>query len=328
MFGWCLCCDVMESQAKTSGVVVRPAVAADALAVATLMTNVEAGFGAVGKTVGEAEALEYIEGIFDEVAARVVIDAGRLACFVAVQMDAGRKRHYADIFTEQDEARLAVSLQLVIDLAADPHPDWEFWLGINSQDAHIKRLLVEWGFEHLRTYWTLEAATDFAEYPELPPNSRIVRVHSAAEFRDCHSVQQDSFSTHFGFVPRELEDWLRITKDAETFDPNGVFVLEVAGAAVGFVECTDVHSHRGTGYIHGLGVRQAEQGKGYGRLLLHWAMAYCRERGFKSIELNVDTGNESGALRLYDSVGFRSFLSWEQWHRLDWSRLASANLAG
>jgi hypothetical protein len=33
------------------------------------------------------------------------------------------------------------------------------------------------------------------------------------------------------------------------------------------------------------------------------------------LELNVDTGNESGALKLYEKVGFSAESSWIQLHR-------------
>ena len=78
-----------------------------------------------------------------------------------------------------------------------------------------------------------------------------------------------------------------------------------------------------SGYVHGIGVLKQHRGQGYGRLLLQWAMAYNRERGFKTIELNVDSGNESGALRLYESAGMQPFLRWERWQRPDWANLAS-----
>ena len=93
----------------------RPATSADAKAVAELMTSVEAGFGAVDKPVGEPEALEYIEGVFAAVASEVLLDRDVVVGFVAVQMDAGRRRHYVDIFAKLDDANLARALQRAID---------------------------------------------------------------------------------------------------------------------------------------------------------------------------------------------------------------------
>jgi ribosomal protein S18 acetylase RimI-like enzyme len=39
---------------------------------------------------------------------------------------------------------------------------------------------------------------------------------------------------------------------------------------------------------------------------LRWAFSYCAGRGFTDVDLTVDTGNESGALALYERVGFRT----------------------
>jgi ribosomal protein S18 acetylase RimI-like enzyme len=66
-------------------------------------------------------------------------------------------------------------------------------------------------------------------------------------------------------------------------------------------------------------VAQDDVGHGYGEALLRHGIAYCASRGFDSVELGVDTANESGALRLYEKVGFRAESSWIQMSNDDWS---------
>lgn len=317
----------MEHDENSTSFEVRQATADDALAVAALMSRIEEKLGSAPNLIGGAEALEYIDGVFDEVESRVLLHGQRLVGFVDVQMDPSRRRHFADAYAELPDAGLNRALRLAVDLAAARHPDWEFWVAINSRDGQSKRVLADLGFSSLRTYWSLEAPLTSTDYPTLRADMRMIQVRSLDEFRVCHEVQQDAFSRHFGSTTRSFDEWYDRTVNTVTYDPDGIFMLEVGGTVVGFAECTDRRAHRSAGYIHGLGVRQVEQGKGFGRLLLLWAMAYCRERGFGTVQLNVDTGNESGALRLYESVGLRPFMSWEQWHRVDWSTLASANLA-
>jgi hypothetical protein len=38
--------------------------------------------------------------------------------------------------------------------------------------------------------------------------------------------------------------------------------------------------------------------------------AHAAEKGYKSVGLGVDTGNESGALQLYENQGFRPTVVW------------------
>ena len=81
-------------------------------------------------------------------------------------------------------------------------------------------------------------------------------------------------------------------------------VLRVNGRVAGFVVCANDNAHDNGGYVDLLGVRQDFQHRGLGELLLRWAFAYCAARGFTDVDLSVDTGNESGALALYERVGF------------------------
>jgi predicted GNAT family acetyltransferase len=40
--------------------------------------------------------------------------------------------------------------------------------------------------------------------------------------------------------------------------------------------------------------------------------------GFRSLCLNVDAGNESGALRLYEKVGMKAISEWHQYENPQW----------
>jgi len=90
-----------------------------------------------------------------------------------------------------------------------------------------------------------------------------------------------------------------------TPDENARWILFENESPVGFIECTDIKKEFETGYVDGLGVIQSAQGKGYGELLLRWALHYYHSIDRKHVELNVDSGNESGALRLYQKVGLK-----------------------
>ena len=59
-----------------------------------------------------------------------------------------------------------------------------------------------------------------------------------------------------------------------------------------------------------LGVIKAMQGKGLGRKLLLHGIAYSAQKSHTSIALGVDSGNESGAISLYESVGFEPHVVW------------------
>jgi ribosomal protein S18 acetylase RimI-like enzyme len=137
--------------------------------------------------------------------------------------------------------------------------------------------------------------------------------------RDWHRIHQDSFQNHFGFQARPFDSWITKVLAENTFDPNGVFRASVDGRTVGFCQCTDEFVEEQRGYISALGVGHDDVGRGYGEALLRHGISYCASRGFDSGERGVDTANESGALRLYEKVGFRAESSWIQMSNDEWA---------
>ena len=148
-----------------------------------------------------------------------------------------------------------------------------------------------------------------------------MRLISEDEKKIWWATHQDSFSKHFGFLPRPFEEWKAMIEKAVGIDLNARWILYREGSAVGFIECTDIKIDIGAGYVDGIGVIQSQQGKGYGELMLRWAFAYYASIGRKSLELNVDTGNESGALRLYEKLGFKEKSSWQHFENKAWANL-------
>jgi ribosomal protein S18 acetylase RimI-like enzyme len=59
-----------------------------------------------------------------------------------------------------------------------------------------------------------------------------------------------------------------------------------------------------------LGVLEKFRGLGLGKLLLQWGIAHAAEKGYKTVGLGADTGNESGALQLYENQGFKPTVVW------------------
>lgn len=57
--------------------------------------------------------------------------------------------------------------------------------------------------------------------------------------------------------------------------------------------------------MHLLFVSRPWRGRGLGRALLLESLRLFKSRGYAKAGLSVDSENSSGALRLYESVGFR-----------------------
>jgi ribosomal protein S18 acetylase RimI-like enzyme len=70
-------------------------------------------------------------------------------------------------------------------------------------------------------------------------------------------------------------------------------------------EASCVPERFGGGWVGTLGVLPESRGQGIGKALLQRAFASFWERGERRVALAVDAENDTGATRLYESVGMR-----------------------
>ena len=294
----------------------------DAKEFAEIMSLVDQFFTPGAEPVGEAEAEEILNGYIDSVQARKIIDraSGKAQAFITVHPDNSRKRIYCDTWQRPGANLESTGLEISLEIAQGISREFDLWIGTNSKDLGYIQALTNREFSLLRTYHVLKAEISKHRYPQLESGLEM-RLISEDEKKIWWATHQDSFSKHFGFLPRPFEEWKAMIEKAVGIDLNARWILYREGSAVGFIECTDIKIDIGAGYVDGIGVIQSQQGKGYGELMLRWAFAYYASIGRKSLELNVDTGNESGALRLYEKLGFKEKSSWQHFENKAWANL-------
>jgi ribosomal protein S18 acetylase RimI-like enzyme len=276
------------------------------------------------KRIGEMEALEFVRGFFDPAITRLtkLQSDDEWQSFITLNPDFSRKRFYLDIYTRPGSQTLNPSLDLALDLARNYDSDYRLWIGTQSNDSVYKSLLESRGFSILRKYWTLEM--NLPIQTEAVRNSireiRKLDLDNEEDLRIYHEVHQDSFSKHFGFMPRQFAEWRELVhRDKDKINMRAWLIYE-NGVPAGFVDCNDELLHEDSGFVSGLGVRQVFQGKGLGEALLRHAIEINTKSGLSKLCLNVDAGNESGALRLYEKVGMEPISEWHQYENLNWSK--------
>ena len=137
--------------------------------------------------------------------------------------------------------------------------------------------------------------------PEIPGVE--VRNLASGEERAFHAVFERSFSGAWGHVERSFEDWWLRMAEVGSGDPAMLFVADRSGELVGEASC--VPERFGGGWVGTLGVLPESRGQGIGKALLQRAFASFWERGERRVALAVDAENDTGAARLYESVGMR-----------------------
>ena len=296
----------------------RKATAADAKAVAELANEHELSVDPKSSLFSEQGALDFINGYIDPNVAYLVSLDGEsgFSAVVNLHPDSVTGRYYTDVYARPHVANLEVIVLWAIEMADSQHAGWDIRPGVNSLDQRLQSAWANHGFEFLRRYFTMRmnisTAPTIREIQGLEIKS--IDISSSDQVALWHQLHQNSFSKHFGFAPRKLEKWRELVQDSAT-DPNGVFFAFKNGEPVGFCQCNDEYAEDNRGFINLLGVTQENQGLGIGEALLQTGISYCLTKGYDSVELNVDTGNESGALKLYEKVGFTPESSWIQMRR-------------
>ncbi len=258
----------------------------------------------------EEEIRQELTGFYDEVFAEVYEEDGIITDLVSAQVDKKRKRVEIDAFGLPEKHNYDRSMQHALSWIKQNYPDYEVRSHCNDKDLKLRKAITDAGLHLVRKYWTMRNYQPDAKYPKLPSNVKIRRADFEGEKATWHFLLMDSFSDHYGFQKKAFHDWLSKQEEMPLQDENGVFFLEENGLPVGFLVCTNHRAENQGGFIDKLGVRKNFRGRGYGEMLLKWGCAYSVERGFKDVALGVDTGNETGAVALYEKSGSKSSNVW------------------
>jgi mycothiol synthase len=158
------------------------------------------------------------------------------------------------------------------------------------------------GYEHIRTWWHMERSIDPPPAPEPPP-AGVTIAASEGPHDDpmLHAILGEAFAGHFDTQPQTLEEWRDENEDFLR-DRDLVLVARADGEPAG-VETLFLPD--GLGWVGELGVLERFRGRGIGRALLLEGFRVLASRGATKVRLNVDSENETGATRLYTSVGMR-----------------------
>ncbi|HPH95497.1 MAG TPA: GNAT family N-acetyltransferase [Anaerolineaceae bacterium] len=137
---------------------------------------------------------------------------------------------------------------------------------------------------------------------------RIVPWVEQREDEAVWNAYNDAFSEHWGFEKESFEKF-RKKVEAGLFDPRFSFILfkgdEVVGASLNDMgEGAIEKQGRNQAWVQIIFVRKEWRRRGLARALLVRTMEKAMEMGHSALGLNVDATNESGAVRVYESVGF------------------------
>jgi mycothiol synthase len=260
--------------------------------------------------ISKADVELSIKGVGEPGHTIVFDQDGQITALCFVFSDSGRKRVELDLFyldsTPNAEDVFAAALSYLKSLGRG----FEVLSSANQKDEPTLKLIQSFGFKFHRNYWKLVRQNNQDQFPVLPAGVEIRQLPFNDNANLYWRLEMDSFSEHFGFKFVEFEPWFLQRKDDSLIDQQGSFVIYQDGVAAGYLISSNGREELQGGFVDKLGVIKSMQGKGLGRHLLLHGIAHSVQKGHSSIALGVDSGNESGAISLYGSVGFEPHVVW------------------
>lgn len=170
-------------------------------------------------------------------------------------------------------------------------------------------LLLGNGYSAVRyAYQMVRPLEDPVEITPMPDGLEIREV-KPDQFRSVWEADQEAFRDHWGYVEGTENDYARWAEDPLN-DPKLWRVAwdgdQVAGMVLNFLnEKENSEYNRQRGYTENISVRKPWRRQGLARGLLTRSLQMFKDMGMDHAALSVDTQNPTGALNLYQSVGFQ-----------------------
>lgn len=194
---------------------------------------------------------------------------------------------------------------------SQPGEQERFYVQTCSQnDTTLYNLLAENGYKPIRYYYSMSRTLEDIPEAELPEGI-VARPPMPSQYHEVWERANEAFSEHWGFVEGHEEDY-QSWKEGRWFQPllwqiawDGNTMVSQVQNYVDEVE--NESTHRLRGYTEGISTLKAWRGKGIARALIVRSMKMMKALNLTEVALTVDSENATGALNLYESLGYRTY---------------------
>lgn len=178
-----------------------------------------------------------------------------------------------------------------------------------TTETALVALLDSHGYQPVRyeTHMVRDLSEPFPEAP-MPPGLEVRPVRPE-HLRTIFEASNEAFRDHWG-MREESEEEYKAELENPDFHPELWQVAwegdQVASVIHNFIdEDENKEYRRRRGYTEGICTRRPWRKRGLARSLLVKSMRMFKELGMTETALSVDSENLSGALQLYEGVGYR-----------------------
>jgi GNAT superfamily N-acetyltransferase len=169
-------------------------------------------------------------------------------------------------------------------------------------------LLEAEGYAPVRYFFHMETP-DLDHIPDMPlPGGIEIRPAQPEHYHAIWEAHIEATRDHWGATETAAADfdpWLN-----HPMNQPDLWVVawdgdQVAGSILNFINHeANAHAGRRLGYTESISVRRPWRRRGLARAMLARSMALHKARGMTQTGLGVDSENPSGALRLYEDMGY------------------------
>ncbi|GAB3939098.1 GNAT family N-acetyltransferase [Kribbella albertanoniae] len=201
-------------------------------------------------------------------------------------------------------------------------PDYPGEVRASAKSTHdgTIAMLRGLGFEEARYFYDMKRELDEpVRALETPDGLRLAPFDPTIDeaLRVAHN---EAFRDHWAALPRDPESWKTHVTGSRSFRPEVSYVVldgdTVAAYALGYEWAADTEA---TGvrevYVGQVGTRREYRGRGLARAALAKVLAEGARAGYQRASLGVDADNPTGALGLYESLGFSVHSKWITFRR-------------
>ena len=215
-----------------------------------------------------------------------------------------RRRGLGTALLHWSEARMR---QVAAGHPASVTKRFESWA--HEQEVARIALLEGNGYEVVRHWFQMDRPS-LTELPEpVFPDGVELRPVRPEHLREIFDVEVAAFRDHFGGIDDTPEAFERLRSDPRNDTTLWVVAWHgdrIVGQSLNRINRAENEAFGiRRGWVNAVGVVREWRGRGLGRALVAESLRVLRDAGMTTARLGVDAQNPHGALRLYESLGFR-----------------------
>lgn len=209
---------------------------------------------------------------------------------------------------------LAWSEQSAMSLHSRPHRGQPLSLigECLQRNKGAMKLYASRGYEPVRWFLLMEcdlSAVDLAGDLGQPPGDVTIAGFSLARSADARLIVNEAFRDHWGTAEQTEQEWDHFV-GLGVFRPGYSYLCYLGGEQAGALIAHEYEAYNATNggrdlYISTVGTLRSARRRGIGTALLVAALRAARADGFKSASLNVDADSPTGAVGIYERLGFK-----------------------